>query len=337
MNTETRDAYRRHRSAHPQLSASSALAWARSTPMPGITWDTDDPHAVLSGTARLDGFGVCLTVTEDSEPEPDGTFTDTYQDGAFPNPNFRPWNAGLNYHTTRWYLSGYGSTIEGHRRDLAAAGFDRHRAWLTAVQYLREEAKRAADPQRYVVSVTVSRHGIQLASESVYNVDVPDDAAEARRQLIDQGEELIGPAVHRARATMTTLAGTDDDPFDASLTVPVLREVVARRRAAHQRAVTAYATALTALAGGLVRAVLPEATTVTFAKREDSYGVISAHLLAVRDTDGTDLGDAGSDEQQREIENYLEGACEIAEATAFDSTDERHDGWLDADILQLTL
>lgn len=82
----------------------------------------------------------------------------------------------------------------------------RHATYLTALGYLREDARRAVEPEQYIITVMVDRDDITLADLSTHGFDVPDDPADARRQFIDRANELIAEAVDEAHTRLTKLA-----------------------------------------------------------------------------------------------------------------------------------
>jgi hypothetical protein len=204
LTDKIRDSYRQHRTEDSRLPARNALAWARNDPEamhPGFTWTDANTPTVLGGVGIVDGFDVRVSVTLDDDPHIDGTFTDDWSPGAVQNPEWRPGDRNRVY---RYFVSGY-SDADQQRKDLARAGFDRHSAYIVAQANVRDEARRAIQPEQYIITASAYREDVLLGQVKVHGFDVPEDWAQARRQFIDSAGNLIDEAVGEAAAQLAKL------------------------------------------------------------------------------------------------------------------------------------
>jgi hypothetical protein len=84
-------------------------------------------------------------------------------------------------------------------------GVDKHRAYTQAVAYMREDAKRDAEPELYVIRARVSSNGVSLGESALHGFDVPDDWDKARRQLINAANDVIEEAIGEGREQLAKL------------------------------------------------------------------------------------------------------------------------------------
>lgn len=199
--------YRRIRAAHPYVSATIAVHWARHTPertLPGVEWDIDNHGEVtVSGTWTDPVTGREYTVSGRFEFETDvywtdGKFTTRWAADAIQNPN---WREGSD--VCQWYISGTGYTIESRRRELSGVGIARHDAYTAAVSSARAEALAAATPNYWTFTAAVSYNGVEVGTASLSAIQMADDAAVA--DFADIGADVVTEAIETAAEAVESI------------------------------------------------------------------------------------------------------------------------------------
>ncbi len=173
------------------VTATLAAVWARtpelSEQFPGVTWGGG---WYTGGDYTLpNGWLVTIELEGDDDNEPDGKFTDRWEEGAIQHPEWRPgaWNM------TRWYLPL--NAVTDHRLALRRLGYARHEAWVLGVRYAREECLRNVETSRHYIRVTVSdAEGSFLGMASLGAIDAEDDT-NGREYLQDLTRGLIEEAM----------------------------------------------------------------------------------------------------------------------------------------------
>ncbi len=123
--------------------------------------------------------------------------------------------------------------------------------------------------------------------------------------------------------------------------ITAARQQAQRYRAAHELTASHYAASVARVAALMVRAQMPTAAVIVFAKDEETVtGDTSIDIVKILDANGVDLGELTGDEYQREIEGQLE--------TAYDATggagpfnigedDNTEEDWTARNILELDI
>lgn len=204
LTDDIRERYRTNRAEYG-VSAVVALHWARDGDPEakfGLDWNNGTGDETLQGSGRVGEFTVRAWVVYDRNPVIDGTFTDTYRDGAIQNPAWRP----NTHNTLRWYIGI--NTVGLLRRGLSAMGVDKHRAYTRAVAHMRDAATRDAEPELYVIRAKALSNGVCLGESSLHGFDVPEIWEQARQQLINAANDCITEAIGEARERLAKLTAT---------------------------------------------------------------------------------------------------------------------------------
>lgn len=228
MDTRTLTRYHKIRRENPLLPATHALEWARASAHAGDDWREARGHQTW--TREVEGFTVTLReVSESIYPKPGddglGDYAQEARDdygewqGAYPAPA-ATLPLGLPY--TAFRYSGPGWTqgeepgyfipanIEEEYDALRKRGQSRSVAWDMMHEYVKDTLDSFfSAPLTYcVLEVTVSREGVDLASEVIGTSYVDDD--DGRGDIFTCVEEhgLIEEAISEARATLDELGAT---------------------------------------------------------------------------------------------------------------------------------
>ena len=207
QDSEVLSEYRKWR--QKGMGAKNALSLAkRGDPPFQLRW-SDDEKVVL----ERDGFSVTVTWEPDQCDYGDylGEFTDTWSEGVLENPRANwhveeTWRGrneripGWNNREWKWFLPQI--TEEEHYRDLCKYKFGKAEARRLAREYTEDALSRALEYQAWVVIVTASRDGIELASDALGGIDV-DSFDELAWIVADHG--MIEEAIERAKAALEKL------------------------------------------------------------------------------------------------------------------------------------
>ena len=210
-----RERYAAERKKHPRMPARMAIRNARYEAPTG-----EDLYGVASSmvdsglydasdTWHVSGFDFEARVSVDECPDLSylGEYTDTWEPGAIDrfhgkdNPYARVY---------RYFVpSTDRGTFEEHRTALRAMGYGKHEADTAARKIVREDFERAEAYNEHewgmlVVTVTASRAGIELASDSIGGIESDYDAG----ALFDTLGDLEHEALTQARAAMAALCET---------------------------------------------------------------------------------------------------------------------------------
>jgi hypothetical protein len=191
LSDRTLRAFRNYRREHPYTSASVALTVAkRQTTDP--TWAADLIGSGDRYTGTLPGgYDVVITMEYDDDTDTSwlGEWTDD-PTGAVPNPD--PDSGRGSY---KYFRPENIEPWEGYWRQ----GMSRAAARARVRQAMTEDAREALEPA-YVVTVRVSREGIELGSDRLGGCRGYESALWAA-----DDHDMVGNALHEARETLVRL------------------------------------------------------------------------------------------------------------------------------------
>lgn len=194
---------------HPGLSARSAMSWARGGIKFAAEWG--DLEFDSNGVARIerDGFKIHAQYTPDEYPDASwlGDFSATWTEGAIKNP--RGWTGDYlttSDHYLPWYVPC--NSAEEARQWYRKAGVSRHDAWLRGRQQNYEDLARLDDIELFDLKVTVSRAGVELATEYLGGIDLGTDlrGTDTNHEMAVTAVDLIDEALTAAKAALKELA-----------------------------------------------------------------------------------------------------------------------------------
>lgn len=160
--------------------------------------------------ARVEWEGFTLALRIEQEQYPDtswaGEFSDTFQEGAVQNPDWRPGQYAYES-VYRWFIptNDPWENLPYFKR----AGMAKHDAWLAVQRIIREdyEIARGGDSRpQWVFIVAAERAGVTLAEDALHGIDLgewPNDSHEVDMSAADVARE----ALHGARAALSRLCG----------------------------------------------------------------------------------------------------------------------------------
>jgi hypothetical protein len=201
---------RKLRAAHPGVSPACILHWARARTPLALDW--------CNGRARLKRSGFDIEarwrMDECGDVSYLGEFSRTPgEEGFRVDPRNTPGKPG--YHA-QWPQDEYGeicfyiphnSPREAARELWERHGYSKGVAWALAQAQMRQDAQRLAEywagaRAQYYLTVTASRHGVELGGDSLGGIDVD---REAEFDNIIEENNMIENAIREARSALAEL------------------------------------------------------------------------------------------------------------------------------------
>lgn len=169
MNAKVRELYLKYREmgSHAASALRSAKIDVKRKP---IVWT--DGHDRTTGHPRAsfkrNGFDITIKVGDEECPDLSfvGEFTDKFEPGAIKRN--KPGRNEFKYFVP-------GNSFEDHRSSLNKMGFSKGESGRMAAEYVHRDMKMLEDGIRQVyVTVTASKAGVELGSDSLGGIDVSD-------------------------------------------------------------------------------------------------------------------------------------------------------------------
>lgn len=199
MTTATE--YKRLRVKHPEAPANTVMAWVRhGEKQPEHEFTSGD---ILDGYAEFERGRFTIHVSAKYDECPDyshlGEFSDTWQEGAIQNPDFRHQRGGVY----RWFIPA--NTEESQYKEMIHEYGKTHAREL-AQKYVRDDYKRAVNYMAFVVVVTVFLKGVELGSDVLGGIDIGDDFEYLVESVYEH--DMVGNALEEAEKTLSELCPT---------------------------------------------------------------------------------------------------------------------------------
>lgn len=206
MTNQTIARARKLRADTPELSARLALDIARQVDdLPD--WADDLTMAGERVRFTRDGFDVTVRLEYDSYPDRSylGVFTDKPQDGAIPvarRDRYAPSAFKIDY---EYFLPEI--TEAEHYESLRKLKYGKAQARATARRYVREAYEAVVNGASFVLSVTVSRAGVELGEAALGGIDFSDSLLDDtdRTYLVEVIEDILPDAIDEAHDKIQAL------------------------------------------------------------------------------------------------------------------------------------
>lgn len=179
------------------MTALTSWQWAKSTATQKES--LPDGFNTNGRSFEMDGFDISIEMTPDMDPDYSfyGEFIDNDQDGAVKNPAGWTSHGNRNNSYAAYFVPTY--TLEERYADLHKAGMDKQSARLAARDAVLKDLECAKDYSPFVVTVTASRNGIELGSDTMGGMDYddPEDGI--------LGNDMINNAIEYAKEALAKL------------------------------------------------------------------------------------------------------------------------------------